>query len=237
MVKGQWVMVINKMHIPAAGFLVLLACIFFIPSCNAQETDVKKLPVKITLPKPNLKANMSFEEAVSKRRSVRSFAPKDLTLQQISQLLWSAQGITDSSRGFRSVPSAGALYPLEIYAVYSEGVFHYLPYSHQLERLSDKDARPYLADAAWGQAAVKEAALDIVISAVYQRVTSKYGLRGTRYVDMEAGHCSQNIQLEAVCLGLASVGIGAFSDEEISACLNLPKDHQPLYIIPVGYKE
>lgn len=198
---------------------------------------MQRTGVKITLPDPILKGDLSVEEAVSKRRSVRSFAPKDLTLQQISQLLWSAQGITDSSRGFRSVPSAGALYPLEIYAVYSEGVFHYLPHSHQLERLSDKDARPNLAGAAWGQAAIKKAALDIVITAVYQRVTSKYGSRGTRYVDMEAGHCSQNIQLEAVCLGLASVGIGAFSDEEVSACLNLPKDHQPLYIIPVGYEE
>lgn len=216
---------------------ILLACAFFTCACPAEEAKMQRTGVKITLPDPILKGDLSVEEAVSKRRSVRSFAPKDLTLQQISQLLWSAQGITDSSRGFRSVPSAGALYPLEIYAVYSEGVFHYLPYSHQLERLSDKDARPYLAGAAWGQAAVKEAALDIVITAVYQRVTSKYGSRGTRYVDMEAGHCSQNIQLEAVCLGLASVGIGAFSDEEVSACLNLPKDHQPLYIIPVGHKE
>ncbi|MCM8763098.1 MAG: SagB/ThcOx family dehydrogenase [Candidatus Omnitrophica bacterium] len=182
---------------------------------------------------------MSFEEAIFKRRSQRNFKAKDLTLEQIGQLLWAGQGITAKRGGFslRASPSAGALYPMEIYLLTREGLFHYLVTEHKLEVLNEKDLRKALAEAAWGQDAVAAAAADIVICAVYPRITAKYGERGIRYAHIEAGHIAQNIHLEAVALGLGSVPIGAFNDEGVKQLLNLGRDYEPLYIIPVGYVE
>jgi SagB-type dehydrogenase family enzyme len=194
-----------------------------------------KKDVMIELPAPQLKTNVSLEEAIYRRRSKRNFAKKDLTLQQVSQILWAAQGITEGKRALRSVPSAGALYPLEIYVVKKDGLFHYIPEGHKLKLISGEDMRDSLADAAWGQGFVREASVDVVICAVYSRVTSRYGERGVRYTDMEAGHAGQNIQLEAVSLGLGSCLVGAFDSKGVSALLNLPQDQEPLYIIPVGY--
>lgn len=192
---------------------------------------------EIILPQPITKGKVSLEEAIFKRRSQMEFQRKDLSLEQIGQLLWAAQGITAKRGGFnfRAAPSAGALYPLELYALTKDGLYHYIPEGHKLENLLDKDLRGDLADAALGQGSVASSALDIVICAVYERVTSKYGQRGVRYVHIEAGHAAQNIHLQAVALGLGSVPIGAFSDEGVQKTLGLPKDHEPLYIIPVGY--
>ena len=192
---------------------------------------------EIILPQPITKGKVSLEEAIFKRRSQREFQRKDLSLEQIGQLLWAAQGITAKRGGFnfRAAPSAGALYPLELYALTKDGLYHYIPEGHKLENLSDRDLRGDLADAALGQGSVASSALDIVICAVYERVTSKYGQRGVRYVHIEAGHAAQNIHLQAVALGLGSVPIGAFSDEGVQKTLGLPKDHEPLYIIPVGF--
>ena len=194
---------------------------------------------QIQLPQPITKGKISLEETILKRRSQRSFIQKDLTLEEISQLLWAGQGITGKGEGFslRTAPSAGALYPIEIYLVKKDGLFHYLSQGHKLEVLSEKDLRDSLASVAWGQGSVSQAAADIVICAVYQRVSAKYGERGIRYTHIEAGHVAQNIHLEAVALGLGSVPIGAFTDEEVKKILSLPKDHEPLYIIPVGYPD
>ena len=192
---------------------------------------------EIQLPAPVQKGKMSVEGAISKRRSQREFMQKELDWAQIGQLLWAAQGITGKIWGyeFRSAPSAGALYPMEIYVVSKEGLFHYFPSGHKLEVLNQKDLRNSLAGAALGQEPVREAPVDIVICTVYERVTRKYGKRGIRYAHIEAGHVAQNVHLQAVALGLGSVPIGAFSDEEIKNVLSLPADHEPLYIIPVGY--
>ena len=193
---------------------------------------------RINLPEPKAKGNVSVEEAIGKRRSVRSYASRDISIEDVSQLLWACQGITDKARGDkRAAPSAGALYPLEIYLVKSDGIFHYIPKNHSLEAVSSKDSRDELAAAAYGQGFVSEAAVDIVICAVYERVTSKYGERGVRYTDMEAGHAAQNVFLQAVSLGLDSVPVGAFSDNEVAKVLQLPKNVKPLYILPVGYKK
>lgn len=194
---------------------------------------------EIQLPPVSYQGKVSLEEAVSKRRSQRSFRQKDLSWEEVGQLLWAAQGITGKSLGlrFRASPSAGALYPMEIYALTKDGLFHYLPDGHKLEVLNDKDLRKDLASAAFGQGSVSQAPLDIVIAAVFKRVTAKYGQRGIRYVHIEAGHIAQNIHLQAVALGLGSVPIGAFSDEQVQTALSLPKDHAPLYIIPVGYTD
>lgn len=199
------------------------------PKREPKEVEV------ITLPEPKLKGEMSLEEAVRRRRSKRSYSSKELTLDEISQLLWAAQGITDARMGFRAAPSAGALYPLEVYLVKSDGLYRYLPDGHRLERLSTEDLRRPLAHAALRQGYVAQAPVDIVICAVYDRVGSKYGDRGVRYTHIEVGHAAQSVHLQAVALGLGSVPIGAFSDEEVKKVLALPKDHEPIYIIPVGH--
>lgn len=202
------------------------------------EVSMAKLK-EIQLPPVSYQGKVSLEEAISKRRSQRSFRQKDLSWEEVGQLLWAAQGITGKSLGlgFRASPSAGALYPMEIYALTKDGLFHYLADGHKLEVLNDKDLRKDLASAAFGQGSVSQAPLDIVIAAVFKRVTAKYGQRGIRYVHIEAGHIAQNIHLQAVALGLGSFPIGAFSDEQVQTALSLPKDHAPLYIIPVGYTD
>ncbi len=191
----------------------------------------------INLPGPTIKGNVSLEEAVLKRRSLRSFASKDLNLTQIGQLLWAAQGITLQKWGtnFRAAPSAGALYPIEIYLVSKDGLFHYVPSGHKLEVLSDADLRFHLTEAALAQDPISVASVSIVICAVYERVTKKYSQRGIRYVHIEAGHVAQNIHLQAVAIGLGSLPIGAFDDDQVKKALSLPADHDPIYIIPAGY--
>lgn len=190
---------------------------------------------KIDLPEPSLKGEVSVEETIEGRRSVRSFSPGALTLEEISQLLWAAQGVTEERRGFRAAPSAGATYPLELYLVTEDGIHSYAPDGHILEPVKSGDMRSSLAGAALGQRFVAEAQASIVITAVYARTAGRYGAeRGRRYVHIEAGHAAQNIHLQAVALGLGSVPVGAFRDAEVSGALSLPEGHEPLYIIPVG---
>ena len=168
------------------------------------------------LPSISSQPIVDLNETLQKRRSIRSFKKISLSLEQISQLLWSAQGITDPKNGFRTAPSAGALYPLEIYIIKDDGAWHYLSHKHAIELLSKKDLRQTLSDAALGQSSVANASIDIVITAIYQRTTRKYGERGIRYSHMEAGHAAQNVLLEATALGLGAVPIGAFYDNNFS---------------------
>jgi SagB-type dehydrogenase family enzyme len=201
----------------------------------AAEEAKMKSKTEILLPKPKTKGVMSLEESIKKRRSVRSFTPKELSLEQISQLLWATQGITEESRRLRSAPSAGALYPLEIYLIKKDGIFYYNVENHSLKKLSDGDVRGEIVQASWGQSFIREAPVSIIISAVQSRTKAKYGRRGDRYVDIEVGHAAQNLHLEAVALGLASVPVGAFTDSEVKRILGLPRDTDPIYIVPVGY--
>lgn len=187
----------------------------------------------IKLPEVKFDSKVSIEEAIGLRRSIREFEEKDLTLQQIGKLLWAASGITDKRLSLRSTPSAGALYPLEVYVVKRDGLFHYEPYSHSLRHIKEEDLRRLLCEAALEQAFILEAPLSIIITCDYKRTTSRYGLRGKRYVHMEAGHMAQNISLEAVSMGLGSVCIGAFNDEAARDILGTTEE--VLYIIPVGY--
>lgn len=188
----------------------------------------------VSLPEPRTRGTMSLEEAISARRSVREFLPDPLTLEQLSQLLWAAQGVTSAS-GQRAAPSAGALYPLEVYAVTAAGCHHYEPVRHRLVRLSPDDPRAALRAAALGQEQIGEAPLVLVIAAEYARTEVKYGhARGPRYVHFEAGHATQNVLLEAVALGLAAVPMGAFDDARVRDALRLPPHEAPLYLIPVG---
>ncbi len=190
---------------------------------------------EIVLPPPVTTGGMSLAEAISKRRSVRHFTSEPLTIEQISQLAWAAQGITDPATGHRAAPSAGATYPLELYLLTKDGVFHYLPQGHKLVRLSDRDRRDDLSKAALGQSSVSQAPLDIVIAAVFSRTEAKYKDRARQYVYLEAGHAAENIVLQGVALGLGSVTVGAFRDQAVSEVLELPSDQTPLSVIPVGH--
>ncbi|MQY55622.1 MAG: SagB/ThcOx family dehydrogenase [Dehalococcoidia bacterium] len=200
-----------------------------------QENTVK-------LPELRYDSDVSLEQSLLQRRSIRTYTGEPLTLQEVSQLLWAAQGITDP-RGFRTAPSAGALYPLEVYVVAGDvqgltlGVYRYEPAQHQLVRVIDGDKRASLADAALTQPWVKEGAVVFVFTAVYERTTAKYDDRGIRYVHIEVGHAAQNLCLQATAMGLGAVTVGAFHDEAVAELLNLPQDEQPLYIIPVGRKQ
>ena len=209
----------------------------------AQEKPQEYPPKVIKLPKPRTQGTVSLEESLARRRSIREYTEQPLSIEQLSQLLWAAQGITLPTWGFRTAPSAGATYPLELYVVVGkecvngleEGVYRYDPKSETLTFIADGDRRRDLSIAALGQEWVAGARVDIVITALYERTTRRYGERGVRYVHMEAGHVSENIYLQAAAMGLATVTIGAFYDEQVKKVLELPKELEPLYIHPVGY--
>ncbi|NOX37082.1 MAG: SagB/ThcOx family dehydrogenase [Calditrichaeota bacterium] len=202
-------------------------------------TPSSQVPI-FSLPEPRQTGDLSLEAAIVRRRSVRSYRSASLDLQDVSQLLWAAQGITDPTEGLRSVPSAGALYPLELILVAGNvrelpiGVYRYRPQDHCLVPLQQRDVQSELALAALSQHWVEEAAMVLVVVANYQRTTAKYGQRGIRYVLMEVGHVAQNVYLQCVSLGLGTVFVGAFYDEQVKSVLGLPPQEEPLAILPVG---
>ena len=207
---------------------------------DAVERGPELMKEKIELPEPKYDSSTSIEQALLARRSVRKYKDEPLTLTEVSQLLWAAQGITESRRRYRTAPSAGALYPLEVYAVMNnveritQGVYKYNPHKHELEKVKQGNVNDELTDAALRQTWISESAFVIVFSAVYKRTTKKYGNRGIRYVHMEAGHAAQNVCLQAISLNLGTVVVAAFRDEKVKKILNMPNEEQPLYIIPVG---
>ena len=201
------------------------------PSGSQLQTDLQI----ILLPEPAFQGNVSLEETLNLRRSVRNFEDTPLTFAQIGQLLWAAQGVTHPA-GLRTAPSAGALYPLEVYAATQDGLYRYNPTDHSLEEIFSHDPRPDLHQAALRQDSVRDAPLVIVITAAFSRTAQKYGdARTPQYVYLEAGHAAQNILLQAVALELGAVPIGAFYDDQVIEVLSLPADETPIYIIPIGH--
>ncbi len=196
----------------------------------------------IQLPSPSQKGSVSLEEAIARRRSIRDFTPQPLSQSQLSQILWAAGGITNTRGRYRAVPSAGATYPLESFIVCGSnciggigaGIYHYNIDSHSLTLCYEGDARLALARAALDQEFIYEAPVDIIICAIFEWTGLRYGSRGERYVHIEVGHAGQNIYLQATALGLATVAIGAFHDEQVREVLRLDKQYKPLYIMPVG---
>lgn len=190
------------------------------------------------LPEPSRDGRMSFEAAVQGRRSRRAFKDKAISEGQLGQLLWSVQGETDS-RGLKAVPSAGATFPLEVYAVVGSveglepGIYRYNGGAHSLELAGQGDIRRELAAAALGQQFVARAPATIVIAAVYERTAGRYDRRAERYVHMEVGHAGQNVYLQCETLGLATCAIGAFDDDAVKEVLGIPEE--PLYLLPVGH--
>jgi SagB-type dehydrogenase family enzyme len=192
---------------------------------------------EILLLEPETSEGIPVESAMEKRRSIRAFSEKELEIEKISQLLWAAQGITQESTGYRTAPSAGALYPLELFLVKSDGVYHYRPQGHKLIKLMSQDLRIKLAEGSVFQGFIATAPASIVITGIFERTTQKYGQRGVRYVYMEAGHSCQNILLQAVSLGLGAVPVGAFDDDYLQSLLSLPPEYEILYVVPVGYPQ
>ena len=186
------------------------------------------------LPRPQKTGKVSVEETLSRRRSVRSFKSQALTESEIGQLLYAAQGVSDARQGLRTAPSAGATHPLEIYLVTAEGIFHYLPERHALALKKAGDFRAQLADASLGQNSIRSAPAVFVFSAVFERTARRYQQRAERYVHIEVGHAAQNVHLQAVALGLASVPVGAFSDAAVAKVVGVGQNESVIYLVPVG---
>jgi SagB-type dehydrogenase family enzyme len=193
----------------------------------------------IKLPAARLDSTVSIEKALCARRSIREFTAQPLELSQVSQLAWAAQGLT-GPEAHRTAPSAAGLYALELYVVAANvnglpaGVYRYDLLTHEVVSLLTADLRRELSGAALDQTSITQAAAIFALSAVYERISSKYGDRGVRYAHMEAGHAAQNLLLQAVALGLGAVLVGAFNDGKVKRLLNLSKQETPLYLIPVG---
>jgi len=207
--------------------------------------EVKTGEASILLPKPSSDGKVSVEKAIKGRRTVRDFRQKSLSLNHLSQLVWSGQGITGSSENKRAAPSAGALYPLDLYILIGEngvekmegGVYRYLPKEHSLLPIAKGDRRREIAVASLSQMWMARAPVLFIITAEYRRITGKYGERGIRYAFIEVGHVGQNLFLQAEALGLGAGIVGAFHDSDVSNIASLPSKHEPLLIMPVGYKK
>ncbi len=212
----------------AAVCLVAGAC------AESEEPDMQVEELRtIDLPTPDVVGHMSFEQTLSSRRSVRDFTDETLSIGQIGQLFWAAQGETRPNR--RTNPSAGALYPIEIYAATPDGLYRYLPSGHRAELLTSDDIRNHLYWSSYLQDSIADAPVVFVVCGVYSRTEEKYGGRADRYVKLEAGHVAQSLLLQAVALELGAVPVGAFQDGQVQRALGVPDDHEPLYLIPVGH--
>jgi len=235
MAKGTLIVILGLLLV----LVVLGACTVLPRHSPETGSPVVLSSGEVTLPTPDLKGGMAVEAALQGRRSERQYGDQPLSLDGLSQILWAAQGVT-GSQGYRTAPSAGGLYPLEILVAagdvegIADGVYRYRPVSHSLVPVIAGDRREALSSAALDQSAVQEAPAVIIIAAVPARTTVKYGERGMRYVYMEAGHASQNVYLQAESLGLSTVAIGAFQDEEVAAAAGLEPGEVPLYLMPVG---
>jgi SagB-type dehydrogenase family enzyme len=218
------------------SFIMVMGIMLFHPSGAPGAEAVK-------LPPPVKTGGMALAEALQVRRTVRRFASRPLDLTQIAQLLWGAGGASDP-RGLRTAPSAGATYPLDLYLVVGErrvkelpaGIYHYQVETHALTSVAPGDARAAVARASLHQSWMAEAPVMVVITGEYRRCSARYGERGVRYTYMESGNISQNLFLAAEALGLGAGIVGAFEDKALAQAVKLPPAHEPLLIMPVGYK-
>jgi SagB-type dehydrogenase family enzyme len=245
----------RKIHSSALSFFIIgpLLVLGVFPR-NTMSNQVVKEPESkiIKLPNPRYDSQTSVEKALSVRRSIRAYSEEPLSISDVSQILWAAQGITRKMEtpppnfkykwqgGNRTAPSAGALYPLELYLAVGnvegllKGFYKYIPQTHSLEKIHEADMRNEISNAAFMQESIKKAAAVIVIAAVYERTSVKYGERAQRYVHIEVGHAAQNVYLQGISLGIGTVMIGAFVDEAVKKVLQLPEEEHPLAIMPLG---
>jgi SagB-type dehydrogenase family enzyme len=219
----------------------LLSSLTFFASFPCQVSNA----ADISLPKPSYKGTVTVEEALTARRTHRSFKPQGISLQQFSQILWGGYGVTAKNFGLylKTAPSAGALYPLDIYAVVGEdgvesltpGVYHFRPENHSVKLIKEGDLRAEVARKSLQQMWMAEAPLMFIITGEYGRSTGKYGRRGVTYTHIEAGHVGQNIFLQAEAIGLKAGIVGAFNNKQLIKAMGLPAKHNPLLLMPVGY--
>ncbi|MDH3754558.1 MAG: SagB/ThcOx family dehydrogenase [Acidimicrobiia bacterium] len=222
----------RAMLVVAAALAFLAGCVGSAPR-SVQEQSQRFSEI-VDLPPPDLAGSGSLEAALHQRRSQRAYAEAEPPLEVIGQLLWAGQGITDDL-GHRTAPSAGARYPLELYAVTAETIAHYLPDGHRIEQRPDRAALAGFGDVAFGQGFVSDAPLVIVISAEVARTEVEYGALAADLVNRESGHAAQNILLQATALELAAVPVGGFDPADVGQLLALPPGHDALYLIPVGF--
>ncbi|HHT18215.1 MAG: SagB/ThcOx family dehydrogenase [Euryarchaeota archaeon] len=227
--------------------IVYIGYSVFMPPVGVKDQPInqsREILATVDLPQVEIASNMSVDQAIQNRRSVRRFSATPLSLKDVSQLLWAAQGITDFERNFRTTPSAGGVFPMEIYLVVGNngvqeleaGIYHYNPFNHTLEMIVRGDMRYNLSQAAHKQKWVNDAPINLIITGNYLKMQNKYSDKNlcTRFVDMEAGHIGQNIYLEAASRGLVTVAIGSFYDDQMISLFKLPANETPLYIYPVG---
>lgn len=226
-----------RLSLPPKGRVVTLLIGLLVAGCTSgRADDTGQSSTIIELLPPREKGRLSFEEVLARRRSVRSFKDTPLTRAEQSQLFWATQGVTEKELRLRTAPSAGALYPLELYLSTADGILRYDAGNHRAHRVTASDVRAALYEGGFRQAAIREAPSVFIVVGVYSRTAKKYGqARTPRYVALEAGHATQNLLLQAAALGLASVPIGAFDDEAVRKALRLPPSHRPLYLVPVGH--
>lgn len=197
---------------------------------------------EVSLPDPQEHSDVSIEQSLAERRSVRSFTEEAVSLQDLGQLLWAAQGIT-SPEGFRTAPSAGATYPLEVYVVAERvegleaGLYRYVPQEHTLTQVAAGAFAQNVQEAALDQDSIGQAPVNLVIAAEFERTEARYADRAERYVHMESGHAAQNVFLQCQSLNLDAVVVGAFTDAQLAEVMQLPEEEEPLYIMPIGKGE
>jgi SagB-type dehydrogenase family enzyme len=196
-----------------------------------------KESVEITpFPAASTASGVPVEQAIMTRRSIRSYQDTALTPGELGQLLWSAQGITDPNEGLRASPSAGAVYPLEMYVATIDGVFHYHAKEHALSTHLDEDVRAQLRKASLDQEMVEKAPAIFVFASYNDRMIAKYGAEwAEQYILLEVGHVAQNMLIQAESMGLAGVPVAAYSEEQVADILKLPDNPRIYYLQPMGH--
>jgi SagB-type dehydrogenase family enzyme len=215
-------------------FLSGIMTVVFLCPVAASGRAAEASGTLISLPEPRFRGSVSVEEALKNRRSIRQFSGRTLELENLSQLLWAAQGISDPLSGYRTAPSAGALYPLETFVFTPDGVYHYLPAKQALSVVRRGDFREDLARAALGQMWMQHASAVVVFTAKAKRTLGRYPKRGRDYILMETGHAAQNVLLQAVALGFVAVPVAAFYEQAIQEMLGVPADQRVLHLVAVG---
>ncbi|MBI5680401.1 MAG: SagB/ThcOx family dehydrogenase [Methanobacterium sp.] len=225
--------------------ILLFAVIAYLIWPKPVEYSSRTVIGTVDLPNPKFTGSMSVEQAIHDRRSVRKYTNESLTLNDVSQLLWAAYGVTEASKNFKTVPSGGHTYPLEIYLIVGNGsvkgldsgFYHYVPQNHSLEKILDGDLREKFAKASHNQLWIKEAPVNIVITGNDDKMMNKYkdNKLSIRFVDIEAGHSGQNIYLQAQAMNLATVAIGSFYEDQVINILHLPSNERIIYSFPVGH--
>jgi SagB-type dehydrogenase family enzyme len=212
---------------------------------TAGKTAEAAPPQIVSLPPPSLEAELNFWKVLQQRRSIRDYTPAPLALKELSNLLWATQGITEKafSPWYRTVPSAGALHPIDTYLVVNRvegldrGVYFLNVADFSLERKNKGDFSLQIAQAALDQDIAREAAVVFVWVAVIHRSRQKYRQRAYRYIYLDCGHIGQNLYLAATAMGLGCCGIAAFFDDEVNNLIGADGlEETAIYLATVGKK-